>query len=233
MSKFYIVGTPIGNLEDITYRAVRTLSEVDLILSEDTRITKNLLSRYDIKTPLMSYPADSARSFGQTERVNKLQKIFDAVADGKNIAFVSCAGTPAISDPGTVLVSELRAVFPELEIIPIPGPSALVTALSVSGIDTSEFIFLGFLPHKKGRETLFKEMAETERTMVFYESPHRIMKALASLVKFAPEKNITIARELTKIFEQVISGSPSDIEKYFTVNPDKVRGEFVVIVSEK
>ena len=233
MSKFYVVGTPIGNMEDITYRAVRILSEVDLVLCEDTRVTRNLLNKYSIKTPMMSYPSDTVRVCGHPGRNLKMEKIFELVGEGKTIAFVSCAGTPAVSDPGSVLVSDLRKEFPELEIIPIPGASALVTALSVAGVDSSEFVFLGFLPHKKGRETLFKEMAESERVMVFYESPHRIMKALASLIKFAPWKRVTIARELTKVFEQVISGTPVEMEKYFLDNPDKIRGEFVVLVSGK
>lgn len=230
-NKFYVVGTPIGNMEDITYRAVRVLGEVDLVLCEDTRVTRNLLSKYDIKTPMMSYPADTVRVLGHPVRNEKMEKIFELIRDGKDIAFVTCAGTPAISDPGSMLVANLKDVFPELEIIPVPGPSAVIAALSASGVDTSQFIFIGFLPHKKGRETLFKEMAESERTMVFYESPHRIMKALLSLEKFAPNKTLTIARELTKIFEQIISGTPAEITKYFTINPDKVRGEFVVIVS--
>jgi 16S rRNA (cytidine1402-2'-O)-methyltransferase len=232
-NKFYIVGTPIGNMEDITYRAVRILSEVDLVLCEDTRVTKRLLDKYNIKTPTMSYPADTAKADMQSKRASKMEKIFEMISLGKTIAFVSCAGTPAVSDPGTVLVSDLKTNFPELEIVPIPGPSALTTALSVSGINTAEFIFLGFLPHKKGRETLFKEIAVADRTMVFYESPHRIMKTIASLIKFAPNKKVVIGRELTKIFEQILTGTPVKLEEYFIANPDKVRGEFVVLVSGK
>ena len=140
------------------------------------------------------------------------------------------AGTPTISDPGSILVSRIREHFPEIEIIAIPGASALVSALSVSGLPASEFLFLGFLPHKKGRETLFREIAASERTVVFYESPHRILKTLDSLEKYAEGKKIVIARELSKIYEQIVSGSAQAVKRYFAENPDKVRGEFVVLV---
>ena len=225
MSKFYVVGTPIGNLEDITLRAVRILSEVDLVLCEDTRVTKNLLNKYNIKTPTFSYPSDNLATNTKVDKIVKL------IEEGKTLALVSDAGTPTISDPGSILVSKIKEVFPEIEVIAIPGPSALVSALSISGLPASDFTFLGFLPHKKGRETLFKEIAESNRTVVFYESPHRILKALDSLQKFAPERKIVIARELTKVFEQIVSGLPVEVSKYFANNPDKVRGEFVVIVS--
>jgi 16S rRNA (cytidine1402-2'-O)-methyltransferase len=222
MSKFYVVGTPIGNLEDITFRAVRILGEVDLILCEDTRVTRNLLERYQIKTPTMSYHAQS--------KISKAEKIIELINEGKNLALVSDAGTPTISDPGSLLVSQIKQSCSEVEIIVIPGPSAIISALSISGISVAEFTFLGFLPHKKGRETLFKEIAASERLMCFYESPHRIIKTLESLIKFASDKKVIIARELTKIYEQVVSGSPEEILSYFNSNPDKIRGEFVVIV---
>ena len=225
MFKFFVIGTPIGNLEDITYRAVRILGEVDLILCEDTRVTINLLNKYGIKKPTMSYHSQS--------KISKIDKIIEMIGEGKTLALVSDAGTPTISDPGSMLVSKIRENFPEIQVIAIPGPSAVTSALSISGLPSSEFLFLGFLPHKKGRETLFKEIANSERTVVFYESPHRIMKTLASLQKFSPDKKVVIARELTKIFEQIISGTPSEVEKYFTDNQDKVRGEFVVIISGK
>ncbi|MFA7252866.1 MAG: 16S rRNA (cytidine(1402)-2'-O)-methyltransferase [Candidatus Paceibacterota bacterium] len=223
--KFYVIGTPIGNMEDITYRAVRILSEVDLVLCEDTRVTINLLNKYSIKKPTLSFHSQS--------KLSKTDKIIDLIKEGKTLALVSDAGTPTISDPGSVLVSKIKETFPEIEIIAIPGPSALVSALSISGLPASDFTFLGFLPHKKGRETLFKEIADSERTMVFYESPHRILKALESLKKFMPDRKVVIARELTKIFEQIISGTPVEIEKYFNDHPDKVRGEFVVLVAGK
>lgn len=225
--KFYVIGTPIGNLEDITYRAVRILSEVDLILCEDTRVTKNLLNKYNIKTSTFSYPSDNLATDSKTE------KILGAIEEGKTLALVSDAGTPTISDPGSVLVSKIKDSFPTIEIISIPGPSAVVSALSISGLPASDFTFLGFLPHKKGRETLFKEIVELKRTIVFYESPHRIIKALESLEKFTPNRKIVIARELTKVFEQIISGPPTEVLKYFINNQDKVRGEFVVIVEAK
>jgi 16S rRNA (cytidine1402-2'-O)-methyltransferase len=228
--KFYVVGTPIGNMEDITYRAVRVLGEVDLVLCEDTRVTKNLLNKYDIITPTFSYPSDNLKP-GVDNLNPKVEKILKSIEEGKTLALVSDAGTPTISDPGSVLVARIKNHFPDIEIIAIPGPSAVISALSISGLPVAEFTFLGFLPHKKGRETLFKEIAVSDRVMTFYESPHRILKALESLQKFAPDKKITIARELTKIYEQIISGTPEVVKKYFIDNPDKVRGEFVVIVS--
>lgn len=229
-NKFYVVGTPIGNMEDITYRAVRILSEADLILCEDTRVTKNLLNKYNIKTPTFSYPSDNLKP-GVDKTNPKVEKILEMIEEGKTLALVSDAGTPTISDPGSILVAKIKESFPEIEVVAIPGPSAVISALSISGLPASDFIFLGFLPHKKGRETLFKEIAESDRTVVFYESPHRILKALLSLQKFVPERKIVIARELTKVFEQIISGTPVEVSKYFTDNPDKVRGEFVVLVS--
>ena len=225
MANLYIIGTPIGNLEDITFRAVKTLKEVDLILCEDTRTTKKLLDKYNIPTPTSSYNSQSS--------VSKKDFIFKLLEDGKNLALVSDAGTPCISDPGVLIVSQVKEHFKdEVQVIPIPGPSALITALSASGVPSSEFTFLGFLPHKKGRETLFKEIAETKSAVAFYESPHRILKTLESLKTHLDEnRKITIARELTKIFEQFIDGTPSEIIEYFEKNKDKVRGEFVVIVS--
>jgi len=225
MYKFYVIGTPIGNLEDITYRAVRILGEVDMVLCEDTRVTANLLNKYGIKKPTMSYHSQS--------KLSKTDKILEMVAEGKTLALVSDAGTPTISDPGSMLVSKIRESFDDVEIIAIPGPSALTSALSISGLPGSEFTFLGFLPHKKGRETLFKEIALSERTVVFYESPHRILKSLESLKKYVGERKIVIAREISKIYEQIVSGTPLEVEKYFHDNADKVRGEFVVMVSTK
>lgn len=221
--KFYIVATPIGNLEDITFRAIATLKSVDFILCEDTRVTKKLLDKYDIHTKTLSYHAQS--------KLSKVDKIFELLEEGKNLALVTDAGTPTISDPGSLLVSQVKDKFGnEVEIIPIPGASALVTALSASGIISHEFTFLGFLPHKKGRETLFKEIANSIRASVFYESPHRIIKTLEALEKFAPDKKVIIARELTKIYEQFVSGKPNELISYFENNKDKIRGEFVVIV---
>ncbi len=206
-------------------RAVRAFKEADVILCEDTRVTKRLLDRYEIKTPTLSYHARS--------KLSKTEKIIELLMEGKNLALVSDAGTPGISDPGSVLVSKIREQVPETAIVTIPGASALTAALSIAGVPTHEFTFLGFMPHKKGRETLFKEIGQSKRTTVFYESPHRIMKTLESLALHAPDKKVVIARELTKIYEQVIAGTSAEVLEYFTKNNDKVRGEFVVIVAEK
>lgn len=222
----YIVATPIGNLEDITLRALRVLKEVDIILCEDTRTTRVLLNKYDIHTKTMSYHAHSTDT--------KESVIIRMLIEGKNLALVSDAGTPCISDPGVLLVSNIRKNLGiDAKVVPIPGPSALISALSASGISSAEFVFLGFLPHKKGRETLFKEIAVSKRVIVFYESTHRILKTLVSLNQHCPDFNIMIAREITKQFEQFISGTPVELLEYYTTNTDKQRGEFVVIVEPK
>jgi len=223
MPTLYIVATPIGNLEDITLRALRVLGEVDAILCEDTRVTAKLLQKYDIQKSLISYHSHS--------KLSKVEKVFELLEEGKNLALVSDAGTPCISDPGVMLVAQVREHFGgKVNIIPIPGPSAVISALSASGLPSSEFLFLGFLPHKKGRETLFKEIAASERTVAFYESPHRIVKALESLQKFAPDKKVVIARELTKIYEEFVSGTAAELLAHFEIHKDTVRGEFVVLV---
>jgi 16S rRNA (cytidine1402-2'-O)-methyltransferase len=172
-------------------------------------------------------------SYHSQSKIGKIDKILELISEGKTLALVSDAGTPTISDPGSILVSKIREAFPDIEIIAIPGASALISALSISGLPASEFTFLGFLPHKKGRETLFKEIAVMERTVVFYESPHRIMKTLDSLKKYVGERKVVVARELSKIYEQIVSGSAVEVEKYFLENTDKIRGEFVVLVSQK
>ncbi|HSE34483.1 MAG TPA: 16S rRNA (cytidine(1402)-2'-O)-methyltransferase [Candidatus Paceibacterota bacterium] len=224
MTTLFIVSTPIGNLEDITLRALRALKEVDLILCEDTRETAKLLARYEIAKPTMSYHAQS--------KLAKVEKIFALLEGGKNLALVSDAGTPTISDPGCLLVDQVRAHFGDrVAIVPIPGPSAVLSALSASGFPSSEFLFLGFLPHKKGRETLFKEIASAKRTVVFYESPHRIAKALASLAEhLEPERRIMVSREITKIHEEHVRGTLAEVVGYFAAHPDHIRGEFVVVV---
>jgi 16S rRNA (cytidine1402-2'-O)-methyltransferase len=223
MAILYVVATPIGNLEDITLRALRVLKEVKLILAEDTRVTKKLLMHYGITTPTMSYHANS--------KLAKLDRIVALLKEGNDIALVSDAGTPAISDPGVELVSAVRALESEVRVIAIPGPSALTAAVSVSGMPTAQFVFLGFLPHKKGRETLFNEISETDRAVVFYESPHRILKTLTALASHIPDRRIMIARELTKIFESTVYGTPAELLAYFDEHTDEVRGEFVVLVS--
>lgn len=223
--KLYIVATPIGNLGDISARAIETLKSVDMVLCEDTRNTKKLLSHFDINTPTMSYHAYS--------KLTKIEKIIELLKDGKDLALVSDAGTPAISDPGSFLIKNIRDEFEDsLSIIPISGPSALISFLSVSGLNSDKFTFFGFLPHKKGRETIFKEITESQKTSVFYESPHRILKTLKSLADFLYEDRIVVlGRELTKIHEQVIYGSAEGVLNYFVENEDKIRGEFVVGVS--
>lgn len=223
MAKFYVVATPIGNMGDITQRALETLKSVDLVLCEDTRETGKILHKFEIKKPTMSYHAQS--------KLAKTDKIFELLRGGQNLALVSDAGTPGISDPGAILISKIKEEMPEVQVIPIPGVTAIITALSASGLPTHEFTFLGFLPHKKGRETLFKEIALSERTMVFYESPHRILKTLEALVKFCPNKKVCVARELTKIYEEFKVGTPTEVLEYFSKNSDKVRGEFTVLVS--
>ncbi len=222
----YIVATPIGNLEDITFRAVRILGEVDFILCEDTRMTAKLLAKYEIRKPLKTFNAHSSAS--------SRKEIIELLNEGKNIALVTDAGTPAISDPASLLVEEVRREFgDEAKVIPIPGASAVTAALSASGFPASDFLFLGFLPHKKGRQTLMKEIADSDRTVVFYESPHRILKALKELSEHIGERKIAIARELTKIYEEYLFGTAEEVSKILTAIPEKQRGEFVVIVSPK
>lgn len=224
MANLYVIATPIGNLEDITLRAIRILGEVDFILCEDTRVTRKLLSHYEIKTSTISYHANS--------KINKLEKILELLEEGKNLALVSDAGTPAISDPGMQLVEQIRERLPDVRVLTVPGASALAAAISISGAPAARFQFLGFLPHKKGRETIFKEISESDETVIFYESPHRILKTLESLAKHSPDKKITIAREMTKIYESVVIGKPAEVLEYYDENAEEVRGEFVVIVSK-
>jgi len=224
-NKLYIVATPVGNLEDITLRALRVLKDVDLIFAEDTRVAKKLLAHFGIGTPIV-------RRHTRDEQ-KAAEEIIVALDIGKNAALISDAGTPGISDPGSFIVAQVRKELPEIKIEVVPGPSALAAAISVAGVSANEFLFLGFLPHKKGRETLFKEIAATARPVIFYESPHRILKTLESLKKFTPEKKITICRELTKIYEEVITGSAAELVEFFTKNSETVRGVFVVLVSKK
>ena len=231
LGTLYIVGTPIGNLEDITLRALRTLKEADVIFCEDTRVTKRLLDKYEIGTRTTSLNA-------RTEHA-KVGSVVGALTEGKKVALVTDAGTPGISDPGGIVVWKVRERLPEVKIEAIPGPSALTTALSIAGIPVADFVFLGFLPHKKGRQTLFKEMEESERATIFYESPHRIMKTLTSLSELfsnsreLENRQIVIARELTKIYEEIVRGNAKEVLAYFETNTEKQRGEFVVMVSGK
>lgn len=219
--KLSVIGTPIGNLGDITLRAIETLKVVDVVAAEDTRVTKKLLSHFDIDVPRIAYHAHSGE-----------QKILGLLTEGKHVGLVSDAGTPGISDPGSELVRKVRAELPDVVVEVIPGVSALTAALSIAGVHSARFHFYGFLPHKKGRETLFAEIAAEKHTAVFYESPHRILKALESLdVALGDEKQVVVLRELTKMHEEVVSGTAREVIEYFEAHTDKVRGEFVVVVS--
>ncbi len=215
----YIIATPIGNLSDITLRALETLKNVDLILCEDTRETKKLLGYYDIKKPLFSYH--------QHSKLGKTDKIIEMLESGKNLALVSDAGTPGISDPGNELVERLQSRLKNVKIIPIPGPSSVSALLSVSGIDVSKFLFLGFLPHKKGRKTLIEKIKEEKYPVVVFESKYRLLKLLNEFK--GTGSYIIIGRELTKMFEEVLRGSAEEISEYFKNNPGKLKGEFVMI----
>ncbi len=235
MSKLYIVATPIGNLEDITFRAIRILKEVDIILCEDTRVTRVLLDRYEIKKPTLSYH--------QYSKLQKIDQIINLFKEGKDLALVSDAGTPGISDPGQRLIDKmLEEMQGEVEVVPIPGVSAVISALSISGFDTDEFLFLGFPPHKKGRQTFFRNATEeaTKRTVVFYESTHRIIKAFEELEQGEERRvesedkeggkkmQVVACRELTKKFETIYRGTVSEVlEK---LKNDIIKGEFVVVI---
>ena len=224
MGKLSIVATPIGNLEDMTLRALRTLKEADLILCEDTRVTKKLLSHFDIKTPTLSYHAHSGDA--------KAEKVLFMLEEGKHIALVTDAGTPGVSDPGGELVSLVRERFgEEVQIEAIPGPSSLSAALSIAGLKSQQFVFYAFLPHKKGRETALRTIAEEKRASVFFESTHRIIKAIESLAKLIPERRIAVCKEITKTFEAVFVGTPAEVLEKLSA-PGKSRGEFVVVVEE-
>lgn len=221
MGMLSIVATPIGNLEDVTLRALRVLKEADVIVCEDTRVTKKLLDKHSIRTRLESMNA-------RTEE-KKIEKVLKFLEEGKDVALVSDAGTPTISDPGARLVRSAHETGHA--VVAVPGPSAVTAALSVSGLPSSEFLFLGFLPHKKGREKLFKEIAEEKRTVVFYESPHRIEKTLTSLAEHLGEREVVITRELTKLHEEVLRGTAGEHLENMAQNKDKKKGEFVLIVA--
>ena len=217
----YVVATPIGNLDDITYRAVETLREVDFVLCEDTRVTAKLLGRYDIETHSISYHQHSDEK--------KVKEIKDLLDQGKDLALVTDAGTPGISDPGNRLIQSLVKDLDSLEIIPIPGPSAVATALSICGFPTDKFLFFGFPPHKKGRNKFFVQVGEAKHTVAFYESCHRIKKALVQLSEnLAEDRQICVCRELTKKFESVYRGTIAEVSEMEM--PEK--GEFVVVISK-
>lgn len=217
--KLFIVSTPIGNLKDITLRALDTLKEVDFILCEDTRISSNLLNHFEIKKEMISFNAVSEK--------NKIDYVINRLNSNQSAALISDAGTPLISDPGVRLVS--ACIENRIEVIPVPGASALLSALSISGLPTDSFVFEGFLPQKKGRQTRLKELAIEKRTIVLYESMYRIEKLLNELNEFMNDRFIVVCRELTKKFEETWRGYPKDLLLEF---PEKViKGEFVVVIA--
>lgn len=222
MSKLFLVPTPIGNLQDITYRAVEILGKVNLILAEDTRQTKKLLNHYNINTPLKSH-----HMFNEHKSV---ESICSKILDGQTIALVSDAGTPGISDPGFLLVR--TCVEKEIPVETLPGPTALIPALVNSGLPCDRFCFEGFLPPKKGRTKRMAALAFESRTMVFYESPFRLIKALNELAEIlGPDRNASVSRELSKMFEENVRGSLSFLSEYYTNKPPK--GEIVIVIAGK
>lgn len=219
--KLYIVATPIGNLEDISLRALRILKEADLILAEDTRRTKILLDRYRIKTPLVPYH--------QYTKERKIDFIINQLKSHKDLALVSEAGTPGISDPGGKLIHQLTSQLIDLQVIPVPGPNAALTALSISGFPTDKFLYLGFLPKKKGRKKLIENLKliieNFDYTIVFYESPYRISKTLKEFLEILGDREVVVCRELTKVFETIYRGKISEV-----LPKIKERGEFVIVI---
>ena len=222
MSKLFLVPTPIGNLEDITFRSIRILNEVDLILAEDTRTSGKLLKYFDIKTPM--------KSFHMHNEHKVLDKMIDKLKQGIKIALISDAGTPGISDPGFLLV---RACVEEgIETECLPGATALIPAIVQSGFPTDRFIFEGFLPPKKGRQTRLKQWSEETRTIVFYESPHKIVKTLSQLQEFVGgDRRLSVSRELSKKFEETVRGTVNELVLHFSKKAPK--GEFVIVLEGK
>lgn len=217
--KLYIVATPIGNLEDITLRAIKTLKEVDIIAAEDTRHTLQLLNHLEITKPLISYHRHNEEE--------KSKNLINILLEGKNIALVSDAGTPVISDPGEEIVKE--AIKNDIEIIPIPGACALITALISSGLNSKEFMFLGFLPlNKKLRKEKLQEIQKSTKTIILYEAPHKIKNTLEDLSKITEERKIVLARELTKIHEEFIQGTAKELQEKL----ETPKGEFVIVIEE-
>lgn len=216
----YIVGTPIGNLGDITLRALEVLKSVDLVLCEDTRVTRKLLTRYEISKPTLS--------FHEHSDIKKFEAILQKLERGESLALVTDAGTPGVSDPGNALVQAARGTG--FLVIPIPGVSAVATLISVAGSDMSQFTFSGFPPHKKGRQTFFKNLVANTVPSVYFESPHRLVKNLELLSELAPECRMLVGRELTKMFEQIFEGTVTEVRDYFLEHPEKIKGEFTLIL---
>ena len=216
----YIVATPIGNLEDVSGRARSVLSSVDMVACEDTRVSKKLLSAIGFRAKTVSYH--------QHSKTAKTDAIIGRLRAGEDIALISDAGTPGVSDPGGKLVEEAIRVLPGARVVPIPGPSAIMAALSISGFAADAFVFSGWPPHKKGRETWFRELTQERRVVVWYESVHRIEKALQKLVELCPERKMMLARELTKQFETIYRGAPDEV--LAELRQDTIKGEFVVVL---
>ena len=215
----YIVATPIGNLEDMTFRAIRTLKEVDYIFAEDTRVTKKLLDHYEIKNTVYRYDEHTKQ--------HQVANIINLLKEEKNIALVTDAGTPCISDPGYEVVDEAHKN--SIKVVAIPGASALTASASIAGISMRRFCFEGFLPKKKGRQTLLKQLAEEkERTIVIYESPFRIEKTLKDIETFMGKRDVVIVREITKIYEEVLRGNTSELIEKLEKNP--IKGEIVLLI---
>lgn len=223
MEGLTLVPTPIGNLEDITLRAIRILGEVDLVLAEDTRTSGNLLKLYNIQNSL--FP------FHQHNEHKVLTQLVNRMKAGESMALVSDAGTPGISDPGFLLVRE--CIKEKIKVECLPGATAFVPALVMSGFPSDKFIFEGFLPHKKGRQTRMKELTLEERTIVLYESPHRIAKTLLQLSEFMePERMVAVCRELSKLHEEIKRGSLAELTEYYSAK-ESIKGEIVLIISAK
>ncbi len=222
MSTLYVVPTPIGNLEDITFRALRILKECDFIIAEDTRETRKLLQHFSIDKPLVSYHLNNEHQV--------VKSLTERIQGAESVALVSDAGTPAISDPGFLLVRE--CIANGVEVLTLPGPTAFVPALVQSGLPCEKFVYEGFLPHKKGRETRFKAIANEERTTVLYESPHRLIKALEQIVAICgSERQISVSREISKKFEETVRGTAQEVLEHFQKN--EPRGEFVMVIAGK
>jgi 16S rRNA (cytidine1402-2'-O)-methyltransferase len=221
LGTLFVVATPIGNLEDITLRALKVLKQVDLILAEDTRVTKKLLMRYDIDIPILSYHQHSSDK--------KKLEILSQLLQGKNLSLVTDAGTPGISDPGNELIVFLLERQPNIKIVPVPGPSAITTALSISGFKANKFVFLGFLPKKK-RKKLFEWLKKGKTTFIFYESPKRILKTLEIIQEHFPDRRILVAREITKMHETIYRGDSEEIR--VKLGKKKIKGEVVIMVEQ-
>jgi 16S rRNA (cytidine1402-2'-O)-methyltransferase len=222
MGKLYLVPTPIGNLKDMTFRAIEVLREVDLILAEDTRTSAKLLKHYEVSTHMHSHHMHNEHK--------TIEGIFQRLKSGENIALISDAGTPAISDPGFLLTR--ACVEAGIEVDCLPGATAFVPALVNSGLPNDKFVFEGFLPVKKGRQTRLKTLAEETRTIIFYESPHKLLKTLAQFVEyFGADRRISVSRELSKLHEETIRGTTSEVLKHYEDKP--VKGEIVIVVGGK